>query len=238
MNNENMLGDFIYQRRKELGLSQLDLADLIGVSNKAVSKWETKEANPDVKNLKLLANALKCTVDELLSCKISESNNKFKMSHKKIFGLNGLFLNTSEQLEFISDKQNKKGKPFLHINIGKSLDKIGTKAEGVIAIGNIAKGKIALGFVSKGIISLGFISLGILSFGIIAVSLLLSLGILCISTLAAIGSVAIGGIAVGAVAIGIVSIGALSIGVYAHTSNTGHAIGIYEFIHNNWSNKK
>ncbi len=46
MTNRQMLGDLIFKRRKQLGMSQKQLAEKCGVSNKAVSKWETYEANP------------------------------------------------------------------------------------------------------------------------------------------------------------------------------------------------
>lgn len=38
---ENRTGSFIAQRRKELGMTQRQLAEKLGVTNKAVSKWET-----------------------------------------------------------------------------------------------------------------------------------------------------------------------------------------------------
>ncbi|MDR3217342.1 MAG: helix-turn-helix domain-containing protein [Clostridiaceae bacterium] len=67
MENKVMLGAFIYELRKEKGLSQTDLGNLTGVSNKAVSKWETEEANPDISVLPRLAQTLGVTVDELLA---------------------------------------------------------------------------------------------------------------------------------------------------------------------------
>lgn len=62
-----MLGDLIFKRRKQLGMSQKQLAEKCGVSNKAVSKWETYEANPDTDTLLPLASALQISVDELLT---------------------------------------------------------------------------------------------------------------------------------------------------------------------------
>ena len=60
------MGQRIAQRRKGLGLSQEALADAVGVSRQAVSKWELDEAQPDAAKIVLLAQALGITTDELL----------------------------------------------------------------------------------------------------------------------------------------------------------------------------
>lgn len=60
------LGQRIAQLRKAKGLSQEALADLVGVSRQAVSKWELDEAQPDAAKLVLLARALKVSTDQLL----------------------------------------------------------------------------------------------------------------------------------------------------------------------------
>ena len=39
--NQDKVGEFIQQRRKALGLTQKELADKLGISDKTVSKWET-----------------------------------------------------------------------------------------------------------------------------------------------------------------------------------------------------
>lgn len=69
MEYNRMLGEFICQRRKELGLTQKGLAEKVGVSDKAVSKWETLEANPDISLLIPLSEALQISVEELLKGK-------------------------------------------------------------------------------------------------------------------------------------------------------------------------
>lgn len=56
----------LYQYRKELGLSQEELAARIGVSRQAVSKWERAEASPDTDNLIELSKVYGVTLDELL----------------------------------------------------------------------------------------------------------------------------------------------------------------------------
>lgn len=60
-------GNFIAELRKEKGLTQLQLAEMICVSDKAVSKWETGRGLPDVSLLKPLGEALGVSVGELLS---------------------------------------------------------------------------------------------------------------------------------------------------------------------------
>jgi len=66
------LGEAIYAHRKEKGLSQEKLAELVGVSRQAVSKWELDEATPEVEKLLALAKAFGITTDDLLSGKPPE----------------------------------------------------------------------------------------------------------------------------------------------------------------------
>lgn len=61
------LNEKIIMARKKAGMSQIDLADAMGVSRQSVSKWETGEANPEIGKLTLLANTLNVSVDWLLS---------------------------------------------------------------------------------------------------------------------------------------------------------------------------
>ena len=61
------LNEKIIYCRKKAGLSQLDLADQLGVSRQSVSKWETGEANPDVTKIPLLAKEFGVSADWLLS---------------------------------------------------------------------------------------------------------------------------------------------------------------------------
>ena len=49
-------GEFIYQKRKKLGLTQEELGRRLGVTNKAVSKWEVGETTPDITAAKLSKN--------------------------------------------------------------------------------------------------------------------------------------------------------------------------------------
>ena len=60
-------GATIRTLREKKGVTQTQLADLLGVSDKAVSKWETAKGLPDVSLLEPLANALGVSVIELMS---------------------------------------------------------------------------------------------------------------------------------------------------------------------------
>lgn len=62
-------GAWIAARRKALNLTQKELADRLGVTDKAVSRWETGKGYPDIGLLPALAEALNCSVNELLSGK-------------------------------------------------------------------------------------------------------------------------------------------------------------------------
>lgn len=66
--NEQEFAQRLRQYRKDKGLTQQELADQLGVSNKTVSRWESG-SYPDVTTLVVLARALGVTVDELLDHK-------------------------------------------------------------------------------------------------------------------------------------------------------------------------
>ena len=66
--NKERFGAFIAQRRRELGLTQQQLAETVHVTNKAVSKWECGLSYPDVTLLEPLAAKLELTVGELMAC--------------------------------------------------------------------------------------------------------------------------------------------------------------------------
>ena len=65
MDNEKF-GIFIAQIRKERGLSQRQLAEQLGVTDKAVSKWERGLGFPDIKTIAPLADALGISIMELM----------------------------------------------------------------------------------------------------------------------------------------------------------------------------
>ena len=61
------IGKFIASRRKEQGVTQAALAEKLGISDRAISKWETGKAMPDSGIMLELCELLKINVNELLS---------------------------------------------------------------------------------------------------------------------------------------------------------------------------
>lgn len=70
--NYDKIGNFIATKRKEKDLTQKDLADKLGVTDKAVSKWERGLGCPDVSILELLSKALDVSILEILKGRIIE----------------------------------------------------------------------------------------------------------------------------------------------------------------------
>ncbi len=60
------LGNSLFQARKKCGLSQEDVAEKLGVSRQTVSKWETDETVPDIRQSKKLAVLYHVSLDELI----------------------------------------------------------------------------------------------------------------------------------------------------------------------------
>ncbi len=71
--NYDKIGDFIATKRKEKGLTQKELADKLGVTDKAVSKWERGLGCPDVSILEILADNLGVSILEVLKGRIIEN---------------------------------------------------------------------------------------------------------------------------------------------------------------------
>ena len=65
----NHMGDLISSVRKSKNMTQKELADLLHVTDKAVSKWERGISCPDIGTLPALADVLGISTDELLRCR-------------------------------------------------------------------------------------------------------------------------------------------------------------------------
>ena len=65
--NQEKIGKFIAECRKEKKITQEQLAEQLGVTSKSISKWETGHCLPDASKYKLLCEILGITVNELFS---------------------------------------------------------------------------------------------------------------------------------------------------------------------------
>ena len=63
------LGSMIAELRKQHGMTQLELAEKMGVTDKAVSKWERDLSCPDINSIPYLAEILGVSVEELMQVK-------------------------------------------------------------------------------------------------------------------------------------------------------------------------
>ena len=87
------LGETIKYYRTQLNLSQAELADRIGVSRQAVSKWETDTGIPDINNIQILAKLFHISIDTLLSSdhhvqSLYESKIEYDIDVLKDFDIN------------------------------------------------------------------------------------------------------------------------------------------------------
>lgn len=68
------MGEIISTLRREKGLTQKDIADKLGITDKAVSKWERDIAFPDTATIPKLAEILEINVEELMQAKAVPTN--------------------------------------------------------------------------------------------------------------------------------------------------------------------
>lgn len=73
--DQNNIGKFISVKRREKNLTQEQLAEKLGVSNKTISKWENGKCMPDYSVIELLCQELDISLAELLDGEEKEQNS-------------------------------------------------------------------------------------------------------------------------------------------------------------------
>ena len=73
--NQRTIGKFIAQKRKEKNLTQEQLAEILGVSHKTISKWECGKCMPDYSIVKPLCQELGITVSELMDGEVKTDSS-------------------------------------------------------------------------------------------------------------------------------------------------------------------
>lgn len=94
--NQMRIGKFIQELRKENNMTQEDLAQKLGVTDKSVSRWENGKTMPDISLFSLLANELNTTIPELL--------NGRKMTKEELLDMRDTI---NHLIEYESNKQKK-----------------------------------------------------------------------------------------------------------------------------------
>ena len=80
--NQQKIGKFIAECRKKQNMTQMQLAEKLGITDRAVSKWETGRAMPDSSIMLQLCGELNITVNDLLSGEVITMNNYDENSKK------------------------------------------------------------------------------------------------------------------------------------------------------------
>lgn len=204
-------GEKIADCRKKLGYTQVRLAEEMGVTRQAVSRWESDLAFPETDTLIRLSKLFGCSTDWLLNYNSEEPLRDPEAdapvpTDGKEETERGVFDLKTFHYEYVSRAHIGKI-PLVHVNIG---------------FGRVAKGIVSVGLCSVGVISLGLISLGIVAIGVLALGFL-ALGSVAAGILAA-GGVGLGVIALGGLAVGLFSMGGCAVGLFACG---GYASGYY-----------
>ncbi len=217
-------GEKIAEERKKLSYTQIQLAETLGVTRQAVSRWESDVAFPETDTLIKMSKLFGCSIDYLLDYTVTDgerpsgdtpSEKPSGVSDDNLFSV--LFGSGLKTYFEYKSKATLFGVPLVHINIG-----LGRVAKGILSVGLCSVGVFSFGLLSLGVLSLGVLSLGLLALGSI------SAGVLAMGGVAFGLVIAFGGVAIGTFAFGGCAIGAFSFGGYASGSYIavgGHATG-------------
>ena len=110
----------LYELRKKQGLSQEELAEKLGVSRQAVSKWERSEASPDTDNLIALAKIYGLSLDELIYGEKATQDNP----------------TDEEQKASPSDEEESQNNDELIINVNEDDTKVKIGPKGILVESN------------------------------------------------------------------------------------------------------
>ena len=123
-----MFSDNLIQLRKFRGMTQEDLAEIVGVSRQAVAKWESGESFPDIEKSRLLAEAFDVSLDELVN---HQPEDKLGLGvapkGKHLFGL----VTVGEKGQIVIPAEARK---LFDINTGDKLVVLGDEGQGLAVI--------------------------------------------------------------------------------------------------------
>lgn len=205
--------DKLQSYRKQKGMSQENLAEVIGVSRQAVSKWESGHSYPEMDKMIALSELFQVSLDYLVKDIPNEGGDSHRQAPEPV----PVGWRPYIHYEYKS-KRMLFGVPLIHIHVGRGI----CVAKGIIAIGNISIGAISIGILALGGLCFGAFAAGLISLAALAIGLLLGIGGIAIGTLA-VGGLALGIVAIGGLAIGMFSLGGCAIA--SHIAIGGYASG-------------
>lgn len=85
--NQMTIGGYIAKKRREENLTQEQLAEMLGVSNKTISKWENGKCMPDYSIIQELCDSLHITISELMDGQDKEEGSNNTHTDKEILDL-------------------------------------------------------------------------------------------------------------------------------------------------------
>ncbi len=129
---EKTIGKKLYELRKQSGFTQDYVAEKLGVSAQAVSKWENDIACPDIMTLPHIAKLYNITIDELFKNEDVQSNVKFEKTEK---------INENELIfrVYVDTAQGDDVKVNLPYLLVKELINVGKDISGVFAGVDLSK---------------------------------------------------------------------------------------------------
>ena len=115
------MGSFLQELRKEHNLTQAELGDKLGVTNKTVSRWETGNYMPPVEMLEMLGNIYGLTINELLSGKKLSTEEYKVMAEENIKEtINANTFDLKEKIDYYKKKWKSEHK-YVYVFAGVML---------------------------------------------------------------------------------------------------------------------
>lgn len=106
--NQEKIGKLVAECRKEKKMTQAELADKLGVTDKSVSKWENGKCLPDVSLFEDLCSILGITLNEFFAGeKLTDENFKEQADKNLLNALDNSSFTLKEKIEYYDKKWNK-----------------------------------------------------------------------------------------------------------------------------------
>lgn len=140
-------GKFISQLRREAGMTQEELGEKIGVTNKTVSRWETGVYMPDIEKLMLLGGIFSVSINELLcGRRLSDGEFRERADENVVSALKGVPspFSTEERVSFWKKK-------WLRENVGTMFSAVAVWAAVCFAVWKLEESLVPIAIGAGGI---------------------------------------------------------------------------------------